>query len=146
MKKIICIIAVVLLIVSVVYAQKKAGITAKDLAGMKGTYTGMLSFGSGGGMEAGGTSACTFELLNDAVPIKGKLTVASVPNVLASSLGISTNPAPMQNDDGVLTTQGTIMFMGAEKNWFEVMKSGDKKIKVYYYFRGLKGDGTLTKK
>jgi hypothetical protein len=74
MKKIICIIAVVLLIASVVYAQKakKAGITAKDLPALKGTYTGMLSWGE---FEGGGTSACTLEILNDAVPIKGKLTV-----------------------------------------------------------------------
>jgi hypothetical protein len=38
------------------------------------------------------------------------------------------------------------MFAGAAKNWLEVSKAGDKKVKVYYYFRGLKGDGTLTKK
>ncbi len=145
MKKIICIIAVVLLIASVVYAQKakKAGITAKDLAGMKGTYTGMLSLGE---MEGGGTTACTLELLNDAVPIKGKVTLGAIPAVIASGLGIGTTPEPMTNDEGVLTTQGTIMFAGAAKNWFEVVKSGEKKVKVYYYFRGLKGDGTLTKK
>ncbi len=145
MKKIICIIAVVLLIASVVYAQKakKAGITAKDLAAMKGTYTGMLSFGD---FEGGGTSACTLEILNDAVPVKAKLTLSSVPQVVASAMGLSTTPEPMANDEGVITTQGTIMFAGAAKNWLEVSKSGEKKVKVYYYFRGLKGDGTLTKK
>jgi hypothetical protein len=143
MKKIICIIAVVLMIVSVVYAQKKAGITAKDLPAMKGTYSGSISFGV---FEGGGSSACTLEILNDAVPIKGKLSISSVPNVIASGLGISTTPEPMTNDDGVITTQGTIMFAGAAKNWLEVVKSGEKKVKVYYYFRGLKGDGTLTKK
>jgi hypothetical protein len=143
MKKIICIIAVVLMIASVVYAQKKAGITAKDLAGMKGTYAGSISFGT---FEGGGSSACTLEILNDAVPIKGKLTISSVPAVIASNLGIKTNPDPMESDDGVLTTQGTIMFTGPAKNFVEVSKSGDKKVKIYYYFRGLKGDGTLTKK
>jgi hypothetical protein len=145
MKKIICIIAVVLLIASVVYAQKakKAGITAKDLPALKGTYAGMLSWGE---FEGGGTSACTLEILNDAVPIKGKLTVSQVPQVIASSIGLSTTPEPMTSEEGVLTTQGTIMFAGAAKNWLEVSKSGEKKVKVYYYFRGLKGDGTLTKK
>jgi hypothetical protein len=133
------------MIASVVYAQKakKAGITAKDLAAMKGTYTGMLSFGD---FEGGGTSACTLEILNDAVPVKGKLTISSVPQVVASSMGLSTTPEPMTSDEGTLTTQGTIMFAGAAKNWLEVSKSGDKKVRVYYYFRGLKGDGTLTKK
>jgi hypothetical protein len=143
MKKIICVIAVVLLIASVVYAQKKAGITAKDLPAMKGTYTGMLSWGT---FEGGGTSAVTLEILNDAVPIKGKLTVSNIPQVVASSIGLSTTPEPMTSDEGALTTQGTIMFAGAAKNWLEVSKAGDKKVKVYYYFRGLKGDGTLTKK
>jgi len=145
MKKIICIIAVVLLVASVVYAQKakKAGITAKDLAAMKGTYTGMLSWGE---FEGGGTSACTLEILNDAVPIKAKLTVSQVPQVVASAMGLSTTPEPMTSDEGVLTTQGTIMFAGAAKNWLEISKSGEKKVRVYYYFRGLKGDGTLTKK
>jgi hypothetical protein len=145
MKKIICIIAVVLLIASVVYSQKakKAGITAKDLPALKGTYTGMLSWGE---FEGGGTSACTLEILNDAVPIKGKLTISQVPQVIASAIGLSTTPEPMTSEDGVLTTQGTIMFAGAAKNWLEVSKSGEKKVKVYYYFRGLKGDGTLTKK
>jgi hypothetical protein len=143
MKKIICVIAVVLMVASVVYAQKKAGITAKDLAGMKGTYAGSISFGT---FEGGGSSACTLEILNDAVPVKGKLTISSVPAVVASQLGISTTPEPMQNDEGVITSQGTIMFAGAAKNFLEVSKSGDKKIKVYYYFKGLKGEGTLTKK
>jgi hypothetical protein len=143
MKKIICIVAVVLMIASVVYAQKKAGITAKDLPAMKGTYSGSISFGT---FEGGGSSACTLEILNDAVPIKGKLTISSVPKVVADTVGISTTPEPMTSEEGVLTTQGTIMFAGAAKNWLEVSKSGEKKVRVYYYFRGLKGEGSLTKK
>jgi hypothetical protein len=143
MKKIICIVAVVLMIASVVYAQKKAGITAKDLPAMKGTYSGSLSFGT---FEGGGSSACTLEILNDAVPIKGKLTISSVPKTVAEMMGMSTNPEPMTSEDGALTTQGTIMFTGPAKNFLEVSKSGEKKIKVYYYFRGLRGDGILTKK
>jgi hypothetical protein len=143
MKKIICLVAVVLMVVSVAYAQKKAGITAKDLPAMKGTYTGMLSWGT---FEGGGSSACTLEILNDAVPVKGKLKISSVPKTVSELVGISTTPEPLTSDDGAITTQGTIMFAGAAKNWLEVSKAGDKKVKVYYYFRGLKGDGTLTKK
>jgi hypothetical protein len=143
MKKIICIVAVVLLIASAVYAQKKAGITAKDLPAMKGMYSGNISFGE---FQGGGSSACTFEILNDDVTVKAKLTIKQVPEVIASGLGIKTNPDPMTSEDGTLTSQGTIMFTGAEKNFLEVVKSGDKKIKLYYWFRGLKGDGILTKK
>jgi len=143
MKKIICIVAVVLMIASVVYAQKKAGITAKDLPAMKGTYSGSISFGT---FEGGGSSACTLEILNDAVPIKAKLTISSIPKVVADTMGISTTPAPMTSEDGTLTSQGTIMFTGPEKNFVEIAKSGEKKVKVYYWFRGLKGEGSLTKK
>ena len=143
MKKIVCMIAVVLMIASVVHAQKKAGITAKDLAGMKGTYAGMISFGQ---FDQGGSSACQLEILSDAVPVKAKLTIKQVPEVVASGMGMKTNPDPMESDDGTLTSQGTIMFTGPAKNFVEVSKSGEKKIKINYWFRGLKGDGILTKK
>ncbi len=143
MKKIVCIIAVLLMIASVVCAQKKAGITAKDLAGMKGTWAGTISFGQ---FDQGGSSACKLEILNDAVPIKAKLTVNDVPAVVASSVGGTSGQNVMESDEGALTTQGTIMFTGPAKGFFEISKSGEKKIKINYWFRGLKGDGTLTKK
>ncbi len=143
MKKIICVIAVVLMIVSVVYAQKKAGITAKDLAGMKGTYAGTISFGQ---FDQGGSSACKLEILNDAVPVKAKLTVNDVPAPVASSVGGTTGQNVMESDDGTVTTQGTIMFTGPAKGFLEISKSGEKKIKINYWFRGMKGDGILTKK
>lgn len=142
MKKIVCLIAVVLMIASVAYAQKKAGITAKDLAGMQGTWAGMIAFG----VFEGGSSACTLEILNDAVPVKAKLTVNQVPNTLAGQLGIMSGQNVFESDDGTLTTQGTIMFTGPAKGFLEISKSGEKKIKLNYWFRGLKGDGILKKK
>lgn len=143
MKKIVCIIAIVLMIVSVVYAQKKAGITAKDLAGMKGTYAGTISFGQ---FDQGGNSACKLEILNDAVPVKAKLTVNDVPAPVASAVGGTTGQNVMESEDGTVTTQGTIMFTGPAKGFLEISKSGEKKIKINYWFRGMKGDGILTKK
>jgi len=143
MKKIVCIIAVVLMIASVVYAQKKAGITAKDLAGMKGTWAGTISFGQ---FEQGGSSACKLEILNDAVPIKAKLTVNDVPAVVASSVGGTSGQNVMESDEGALTTQGTIMFTGSAQGFLEISKAGEKKIRLNYWFRGLKGDGILKKK
>ncbi len=143
MKKILCVIAVVLVIASVVYAQKKAGIAAKDLAGMKGTWAGTISFGQ---FEQGGSSPCKLEILNDAVPVKAKLTVENVPAAVASSVGGTSGQNVMESDEGALTTQGTIMFTGPAKGFFEIIKSGEKKIKINYWFRGMKGDGILTKK
>ncbi len=143
MKKIVCIIAVVLMIASVVYAQKKAGITAKDLAGMKGTWAGTISFGE---FETGGSSACELEILNDAVPVRVKLTVSAVPAAVVRLVGGMSGQNVMESDDGTLTTQGTIMFTGPAKGFLEISKSGEKKIKINYWFRGMKGDGILKKK
>lgn len=143
MKKIICLVVVILMIAAVVYAQKKAGITTKDLAGMKGMWVGSISFGEFAG---GGNSACNLEILNDTVPVKAKLTISQVPDVVASQLGGMGGQNVMESDDGVLTTQGTIMFTGPAKNFLEVSKSGEKKIKLYYWYKGLKGDGILKKK
>jgi hypothetical protein len=143
MKKMICLVVVVLMIAAVAIAQKKTAITAKDLPALKGTYTGILSFG----LMEGDTSPCTLEILNDTVPVKAKLTIDNVKDQLASRLGIQGGKKVGENDDGALTSQGTIMFTGAEaKNFFEVSSAGAKTIKVYYYFRGLRGDGTLKKK
>ena len=143
MKKIVCIIAVVLMIASVVYAQKKAGITAKNLAGMKGTWAGMISFGE---FEQGGSSACQLEIYNDAAPIKAKFTVNQVPAGVASEMGLSAGQNVFESDDGILTTQGTIMFTGPAKGFLEISKGGEKKAKVNYWYKGMKGSGTLTKK
>ena len=142
MKKIICIIAVVLMIASVVYAQKKLAITAKDLAGMKGLWEGNISFGIREGMG----SSATLEIFNDTVPVKVKLTIRQVPEAVASPLGLMSGPNVFESDDGVLTTQGTIMFTGPAKGFFEISKKSDKKISAAYWFKGLKGDASFTKK
>jgi hypothetical protein len=142
MKKIICLIAVVLMIAGVAIAQKKAGITAKDLAGLKGTWAGSVSFGI---MQAVSTPA-TLEILNDTVPVKAKLTLADVPSQIATPLGLMSGQNVFESDDGTITTDGTIMWVGKQpKNFFEV-SGGGKQLHVYYYFQGMKGDGTFKKK
>jgi hypothetical protein len=142
MKKIICLIAVVLMIASVAIAQKKAGITAKDLAGLKGTWVGTVGFGV---MEAA-TSPAQLEILNDTVPVKGKLTISDMPNQIASPLGLMGGKNVWEGDDGALTTGGTIFWTGkTPKNFFEV-SGGGKQLKVWYYYNGLRGEGIFKKK
>lgn len=142
MKKIICLLAVVLMIASVAIAQKKAGITAKDLAGLKGSWQGTVGFGV---MESA-SSAAKLEILNDTVPVKAKLTISDVPSQLASQIGVTSGQNVFESDNGSITTGGTIMWIGQQpKNFFEV--SGDaKQLKLNYYFQGLRGDGLLKKK
>ena len=142
MKKIICLVAVVLMIASVAYAQKKMAITAKDLTGLKGFWTGNLSFG----IQEGAGSAATLQIFNDKVPVQAKLTINQIPDVVASPLGLSSGQNVFQSDDGTITSQGTILWTGATKSFFEITKVGDKKLKCDYWFKGLKGDAVFTKK
>ena len=142
MKKIICLVAVVLMIASVVYAQKKMAITAKDLPGMQGLWTGNVTFG----IQEGAGSSATLEIFSDKTPVKAKLTINQIPDVVASPLGLTSGQNVFESDDGTLTTQGTILFTGPTKSFFELTKSGDKKLKCDYWFKGLRGDGIFKKK
>ena len=144
MKKTICLLAVVLMIASVAFAQKKAGIKAGDLAGLKGTWTGSLDFGMVGAQA--GSTPCTLEILNDKVPVQAKLTLSNVPDFVASGLGIQAGKNEMSLNDGQLTSQGTIFWTGAEKNMFEVSMRGDKKLSATYWFRTIRGSASLNKK
>ena len=135
MKKIVCIFVAVLMIASVVYAQKKMAITAKDLAGMKGMWSGSIDFG----LQAEiGSSACTLEILNDKVPIEAKLTISMVTDAAASMYGLQKGSNTFEILEGILTSKGTIFFTGPEKNFLEITKTGDKKVSLYYCFKGLR--------
>jgi hypothetical protein len=144
MKKIICLVVVVLMIAGVAIAAKKMVITAKDLPGLKGTWEGTLGFGI---MEQGGTSPVKLEILNDSVPVKARLTISNVPSDVAMQFGDSGGQKVGELDNGKITSQGTIMWVGAApENFFEVSLKGEKKLGAWYYFRGMRGDGTLKKK
>jgi hypothetical protein len=143
MKKIICLLAVALMIASVAFAAGKMKFTAKDLPGLKGTWEGMLSFGE---FEAGGTSPVKLEILNDAAPVKAKLTVTNVPQQIASQFGVQAGQNVFENDGGVLTSQGTIFFASPQGTGFMEISKGENKINFWYFAKGLKGDATLKKK
>ena len=144
MKKMICLLVIALMIASVAFAAKKAMITPKDLAGLKGTYAGMLDFGTVGATAA--SAPCKLEILNDAVPVQAKLTVENVPDFVAQGLGIQAGTSTMDLKDGVITSQGTIFWTGPEKNFFEVSLSGEKRLSAFYIYRQIKGTALLKKK
>lgn len=142
MRKIICLLAVALMIASVAFAAAK--ITAKDLPALKGTWIGSLDFGMVGATS--GSSPCTLEILNDKVPVQAKLTLSNVPDFIASSIGTSAGKNEMNLNDGQLTSQGTIFWTGPEKNMFEVSMGGEKKLNATYWFRTIRGSASLKKK
>ena len=144
MKKIVCIAVAVLMIATIVYAQKKIAFTPNDLPGLKGTWKGMLSLGQ----ETGMSSPATLEIMNDAVPLKAKITVENVPPQVAQQIGIMSGQNVSESDSGKITTQGTIMFPGATTgNFISISKTGSKdKISIWYMFNVMQGTGTFTKK
>ena len=142
MKKMICLIAVALMVASVALAAPKMAITAKDLPALKGTWTGILGFGV---TEQGGSSPAKLEILNDTVPVKFKFTITDVPQQIASQTGGQAGQNVIEGEF-VLTTQGTLMFMGAAKNFFEVSLTSKDKINIWYIYNILRGDGSFSKK
>lgn len=145
MKKIICLTAVVLMVVSVAFAAGKMKmIAAKDLPGLKGTWTGMLDFGMIGDQVA--SSNCTLEILNGEVPVQAKLTVLNVPNYIASYLGTPSGRNEFNLNDGQITSHGTIFWLTDEKNVFEVSMGREKYLDATYWFRTIRGSAILKKK
>ncbi len=142
MKKVICLIAVALMVASVAFAAAKVKMTAKDLPGLKGTWEGVLGFGV---TEQGGTSPAKLEILSDTAPVKAKFTVTNVPQIVANQVGLQQGQNVFEGE-GVLTTQGTLMFMGPQKNFLEIGLISKEKINVRYIFQSLVGDGDFKKK
>jgi hypothetical protein len=145
MKKTIFVLAIVLMIASMAFAAEKtakAKFTAKDLAGVKGTWEGILGFG----ISDSATSPVTLEILNDTVPVKAKLTVRSFPKEIAAQLGVQEGANVFENDDGQVTSQGTLVFAGANKSFFEVTFTGKDKANIWYIFKMIKGTANLKKK
>jgi hypothetical protein len=141
MKKIICLIAVVVMIASVALAAGKMKIAPDKIGALKGTWEGTLTFASG----TGTTCAAKLEILNDTVPVKGTFTIVNPPDAIAQMLGVTGGAHTATNDEGKITTQGSIMWAGS-KNFFEFFLTGDKKGTAWFYFNGARGDVTLTKK
>ena len=133
MKKIICVVGIVVLCASMVFA-----FTKKDLAGLKGTWEGTATGGSGISVNV------KFEIMNDAEPLQGKLTLSKIPEKAKSEFAIS-DPMVGESNDGKLTSAGTIMFTGAN-GFFEIQSVKDKKLSGWGYFKGLKVNITATKK
>ncbi len=146
MKKIICLVVVILMIAAVAYAAKKVVITTKNVASLKGTWTGSLSFATIG--AAGGISSpVTFEILNDTPPLKAKWTIANVPTEVAQQFGQGAGGQKVgENDDGTITADGAVMWASPDKNFVMVTLMDNKKLSLWYYFRGMRGDATLNKK
>ena len=142
MKKIVCLVVVILMIAAVAYAAKKVAITPKNLASVKGIYDGVLGFGEMQGMS----SPITLEIVNDTVPVKAKWTLANVPDKVAAQFGETSGQKSNEADGGIITSQGTLFWTGPGGNFVEITLLDNKKISVWYFYKGMRGDAVLAKK
>ena len=143
MKKVICLIAVALMVVSVAFAAGKMMITAKDLPDYKGTWQGILGFGE---TEQYGTSPATLEILNDAVPVKIKLTIANVPSYVAQQIGTIQAGQNVFEGQGVITSRGKLYFTGPTGNMLLITPVAKGKIYLQYMYNVIDGNGEFKKK
>jgi len=143
MKKTICLVVVLMMIAAVAIAAQKVAITTKNVASLKGIWAGTIAFGITTG---GGTSPCTLEIYNDTPPLRAKLTISNLPDQVAMQFGESPGRKFMESEEGIITSAGTVMWAGAGKNFVEVTLLDNNKLSAWYYWKGMRGDMTLTKK
>ena len=143
MKKIVCLAVIALMIGCAAFGAKKVAIKPADVASLKGTWQGMLNLGE---YEGGGTTPATVEILNDKPPVKVRLTLQNVPQVTAQAFAMSAGKQSFEGDNGAITSQGTIMWTGQAGNFFEISRNTAGQLDAWYFFRGMKGEGTFTKK
>ncbi len=139
MKKIVLLVIALMMVASVTFAQN---IEPKNLKDLKGTWVGWVTFQLG--------TSCPAELviLNDTVPVKAKFTLSQVPDAVGGMLGLGTaDPGrkyTFSNDEGKITTQGSLMWAG-NKNFIEFFhKRGS--LDGWFYVNGARGDVLLHKK
>ncbi len=135
MKKIVMLVIALMMIASVAFAED---ITPGNLKDLKGTWVGILSF------QIGVNCPAELTILNDTVPVKGKLVITMVPDQAASQIGLKTDRNEFSNDDGKITTQGSLMFAG-NKNFMEFELKGNR-LSGWFYLNGGRGDIMLKKK
>ena len=143
MRKVICLAVVVLMVACMGCAAKRMPITQNDLKNLKGTWEGTISYG----LYDVRTGPMTLEILNDTVPVKGKVTL-DVPQIVASQYAVQSGKQTKENPDGKLTPQGSILWTGggAANHSVEAWLTDGNKLQIFYYFMGIRGDATLTKK
>ncbi len=146
MRKLVCLSMIVALLISMTVvlaiAQTKATKLTKESAGiLKGTWQGNMMFS--GGLQ------CLFVMTvdNDAVPLKGKLSMQNIPAQLQTQIaGFSGNTYEGPFDNGLITNKGTLIITGQGGNFGEWSLKGEKQLTGWFYFYGTQGTFSLKKK
>ncbi len=148
MRKRVCLVSIGLLLVSVALLSctpAKTVITKSNLSTLRGTWQGWTTFSS----FQSNPILTTMEIINDTVPVKGKLTLENVPGAVtvlfppdAVTAGRNIN---LYFRNGMVSDQGTLIGETGQ-NFLELTLYGEKKMDGWFYYGGSKGTMELTKK
>lgn len=151
MKKTICLTGMVLFLVSMVWVScapvQKTVLTKDNLATLKGTWQGWTTFSS----VQSSPVRTTLQITNDTVPVRGKITLESLPGAVASIFPADAktagNDVTIDFKNGMISDQGTLIGQSGQ-NFLELTLSVGEKMKMngWFYYWAAKGTMGLTKK
>jgi hypothetical protein len=154
MRKLICLVGIGSLFVSMVLigcasmtTGQKTVITQSNLSILKGTWQGWTTFSS----YLDKPVQTTVEINNDAVPLKGRITLTNLPDRAAALFPADAKTAGnnviINFNNGRISDQGTLIGTTGE-NFLELtLYSGEKMRMIgWFYYYGARGTMELNKK
>jgi len=135
-----------LISVSCTPAQKTL-ITDRNLPTLKGRWEGWTDFGIGQARPV----LTWMEIVNDSVPLQGKITLNQLPEAVAlvipADAKTADNSLIIEFKNGTISNQGTIVARSGQ-NFIELTYFGGAKPKLegWFYYWALKGTLSVTKK
>jgi hypothetical protein len=158
MKRIPCLIAVLLLLVEAIIVgcatvpTTTTILTKKNLSILEGRWEGSAVF-------AGGVhTTVTLDIYNDSIPLKGKVSIQNIPKEAANIFpdGFEGSGWESYFDTGTITDKGGLIIRGRGGNFgeFSLIESeskrsvleGESKLDGWFYLWGAKGAATLHKR
>jgi len=158
MKKVLCLIAVFLLLAEAIIAEcatvptTTTILTENNLAILEGRWEGSAVFG--GGVH----TTVTLDIYNDSLPLKGKVSIQNIPREAANIFpdGFEGSGWESYFDTGTITDKGGLMIRGRGGNFgeFSLIESeskrlvleGESKLDGWFYLWGAKGAASLRKR
>jgi len=158
MKKVLCLIAVFLLLVEAVIAEcatvpmTTTILTENNLSILEGRWEGSAVFGEGV------HTTVTLDIYNDSLPLKGNVSIQNIPREAVNIFpdGFEGSGWESYFDTGTITDKGGLMIKGRGGNFgeFSLIESeskrlvleGESKLDGWFYLWGAKGAASLRKR
>ncbi len=158
MKKVLCLIALLLLLVEAIIAgcatvpTTKTILTRNNLPILEGRWEGSVVFGEGV------RARVILDIYNDSLPLKGNVSIENIPREAANIFpgGFEGSEWESYFDTGTITNKGGLMIRGRGGNFGEFsliegrskrsVIEGESKLDGWFYLWGAKGAATLHKR